>query len=229
MAQYEFVLASQSPRRQQLMRLLGYPFEIFVADVDESIHLDADPATYVLRTAAQKAEATAAVEMSRASPPMPDRRRFIIAADSTVALDGAILGKPADADEARRMLLALRGRTNEVHTGVCVVDVDSGREVTAVHTAVVTMRDYSRAEIDAYIATGDPMDKAGAYAVQHPVFRPVTAIDGCYLAVVGLSLCGLIVLLRELGVPCRASQAELLAVHNGFRCPLLPRSTNGCS
>ncbi len=211
-----FILASQSPRRRQLLALLGYPFEAVVSGVDEDLHLDAGPATYVLRTAQQKAEAVAKLL------PAPDAaaRPIIIAADTTVALDGAILGKPADADEARRMLLSLRGRTHDVHTGMCLVEAGGGREVAAVHTTAVTMRDYSAAELDAYIATGDPLDKAGAYAIQYASFSPVAALDGCYLNVVGLSLCGLILLLRDLGVPCRASRAALLAAHDGIPCPL---------
>lgn len=225
MSNQRFILASQSPRRRQLLALLGYPFEVVVPDVDEDLHLDAGPATYVLRTAQQKAEAIA-----RLRPPAGALapNAIIIAADTTVALDGAILGKPGEAAEARRMLLALRGRTNDVHTGVCVVDAGNGREVAAVHSAVVTMRAYSAAEIDAYVATGDPLDKAGAYAIQHAGFNPVASLDGCYLAVMGLSLCGLIVMLREVGVPCRASRAALLAAHDGYPCPLFEQIQAVC-
>lgn len=220
-----FILASQSPRRRQLLALLGYPFEVVVSGVDEDVHLDAGPATYVLRTAQQKAEAVARLwPPANATAPHP----MIIAADTTVALDGAILGKPADADEARRMLLALRGRAHDVHTGVCLVDAAVGREVAAVHSTVVMMRDYSAAEIDAYVATGDPLDKAGAYAIQHGDFSPVAALDGCYLTVVGLSLCGLIAMLGELGVPCRASRTGLLAAHDGFPCPLFEQIQADC-
>lgn len=221
---YHFVLASQSPRRRQLLQLLGYPFEVYVADVDEDVHLSAGPADYVRLTAAQKAEAAArALAASRRGRPT-----LLIAADTTVALDGAILAKPADADDARRMLTALRGRTHAVHTGLCVVDLADGREVRAVHTTTVTMRAYTAAEIDAYVATGDPLDKAGAYAIQHGDFSPVAALDGCYLTVVGLSLCGLIAMLGELGVPCRASRTGLLAAHDGFPCPLFEQIQADC-
>ena len=225
MTDQRFILASQSPRRRQLLALLGYPFEIVVPDVDEDVHLDAGPPTYVLRTAQQKAEAVA-----RLRPPTdaPAPHPIIIAADTTVALDSAILGKPADADEARRMLSALRGQPHYVHTGVCLVDAAGGREVAAVHSTAVTMRDYSAAEIDAYVATGDPLDKAGAYAIQYADFNPVAALDGCYLAVMGLSLCGLIALLRELGVPCRASRTALLAAHDGYPGPLFEKIQADC-
>ena len=89
------------------------------------------------------------------------------------------------------------------------------------HTTTVTMRAYTDAEIDAYVATGDPLDKAGAYAIQHPFFNPVAALDGSYLTVVGLSLCGLIAALAAFGVPCHAARESLLAAHDGYPCPLL--------
>jgi septum formation protein len=206
----QFILASASPRRRELLGLLGYPFEVIVSGADEDAHLDAGPAAYVLHTARHKAETVA-----RELPPAGDARRLIIAADTTVAIDGIILGKPATAHEARAMLVALRGREHDVHTAVCVVASD-GREETSVHTAVVTMRDYSDVEIEAYIATGDPFDKAGGYAIQHPAFRPVAALAGCYLGVMGLSLCDLIPLLRRLGVADRFDPAALVDAHAGF-------------
>lgn len=220
-----FILASQSPRRRELLGLLGYPYECVVSGADEEAHIEAGPATYVLRTARHKAELVAAAETtaiqaaeSGASP--AGGRRLVIAADTTVALAGEILGKPRDAAEARQMLRALGGRTHEVHTGLCVVEPATGREVSAVHTAAVTMRAYGPDEIDAYVATGDPLDKAGAYAIQHPAFSPVARLDGCYLGVMGLSLCELIVLLRRLDVPTRADRAALAAAHRGYPCPI---------
>ena len=214
MNETHLILASQSPRRRALLALLGYPYTSLVSGADEEAHLEAGPATYVLRTAQQKAEAVAGAAGLPANS-------LIIAADTTVALDGAILGKPADDADARRMLLALRGRAHEVYTAVCVVDNAGGRERSHVHTSLVTMRDYSPAEIDAYIATGDPLDKAGAYGIQHAQFQPVTRLDGCFLGVMGLSLCELLLLLAEVGLPCRASLAELRAAHQGHACPVL--------
>lgn len=205
-----FILASGSPRRRQLFALLGYPFEVIVSGADEDAHLDAGPAAYVLHTARAKAESVVA-----GLPPSPtDARRLLVAADTTVALDGAILGKPATPDEARTMLAALRGRDHDVYTAVCAIDTANGRELSSVHSAVVTMRDYSDTEIDAYIATGDPMDKAGAYGIQHP-FNAVAGLRGCYLGVMGLSLCDLIPLLREMGVPDRIDPAALVDAHRG--------------
>jgi len=216
-----FILASASPRRQSLLGLLGYPFTVVVSGVDEDVHLGNDPPTYVARTARHKAEAVAQSpnlhSPNRQSPvSYPPSRTIIIAADTTVALDDAIMGKPAGPDEAGDMLRALRGRTHEVHTAVCVLEPAAGRELVSVHSAAVTMRAYSDAEIDAYIATGDPFDKAGAYAIQHPVFQPVARLAGCFLGVVGLSLCDLIPLLRQLDVPDRFDPAALVDTHQGI-------------
>lgn len=210
MAGIRFILASQSPRRRRLLGLLNYPFDVLIADVDEDLHLACPPAEYVLRTARQKAEAVA-----RDLPVSSPSRRIIIAADTTVALEGEILGKPAGAAEAWSMLLKLRDRDHDVHTAVVVSDVAGGRELTSVHTSVVTMRAYADGEIAAYIATGDPFDKAGAYAVQHPVFRPVARLSGCFLGVMGLSLCDLIPLLRQLDIPDRFDPVALVDAHQG--------------
>ncbi len=212
------ILASASPRRQALLGLLGYPFSVVVSGVDEDVHLDNDPPTYVARTARHKAQA---IVQSLPLPP-PDStlpsplRQIIIAADTTVALGDTIMGKPAGPAEARAMLRSLRDQTHAVHTAVCVLEPDTGRERVSVHSAAVTMRAYSDAEIEAYIATGDPFDKAGAYAIQHPTFRPVARLAGCFLGVVGLSLCDLILLLRQLDVPDRFDPAALVDAHQGF-------------
>ena len=215
------ILASASPRRQALLGLLGYPFTVIASGVDEDVHLDNDPPTYVARTARHKAEAVAySLTLSVSQAPVSNlhspSRQIIIAADTTVALDDAILGKPTGPTEAHAMLRALRDRVHAVHTAVCVLEPAAGRELVSVHTAAVTMRAYSDAEIDAYIATGDPFDKAGAYAIQHPAFQPVSRLAGCFLGVVGLSLCDLIPLLRQLDVPDRFDPAALVDAHQGF-------------
>jgi len=212
----QLILASASPRRRELLGLLGYPFEVVVSGADEDAHLDDGPAAYVLHTARHKAQTVAAEIAARELLPHDDdAQRLIIAADTTVALDDVIMAKPADAAEARAMLVALRGRDHEVHTAVCVLAED-GREETVVHTAIVTMRNYSDAEIEAYITTGDPFDKAGAYAVQHPTFGPAAGLSGCYLGVMGLPLCDLIPLLRRLGLPDRFAPATLVDAHRGY-------------
>jgi MAF protein len=211
-----FVLASQSPRRRQLLGTLPYPHSILVPEVDEDLHLDQDPAIYVQRTARQKAEVAAG------QIPTPSTERLlIVAADTTVALAGEIMGKPGSGSEAREMLIRLRGRTHQVHTGLCLIDRATGREIISVHSAEVTMRDYTMEEISRYVATGDPMDKAGAYAIQHPEFRPVARLDGCYLAVMGFSLCDLINRLAEIEIEIAFDRAALVKAHQGYACPVL--------
>lgn len=167
------VLASASPRRRELLASLGLPFDVVPSEVDEDSE-ERDPVRLARLLARRKAEAVAA-ERPKA---------LVIGSDTVVALDGALLGKPADAAEAREMLRALRGRTHEVVTGVAValggrVAVDHG------HTGV-RMRDYTDAEIEAFIASGSPFDKAGGYAIQDPAFAPVERFEGCRCNVIGL-------------------------------------------
>lgn len=163
------------------------------ASVDEDSVTHPDPAVNVVRTARLKAEAAASLSADEAD-------KIVIAADTTVALDGEMLNKPGDTVDARATLRRLRGRTHQVHTGLVLLDAGRGRTVTAVTTTDVAMRDYGDDEIDAYVATGDPLDKAGSYAIQHAGFRPVARLSGCYTGVVGLPLCRLVRTLRELGV-----------------------------
>lgn len=218
----ELILASQSPRRRELIGLLGYPFQAVSADVDENLVTDPDPAVNVVGTARLKA--VAIVEQMRLEGKVPDS--IIVAADTIVALDGVMLGKPVDATDARRMLRVLRGRTHDVHTGAVLLDLKTGREVSGVNTAVVTMRSYSDTEIDAYIASGDPMDKAGAYAIQARDFRPVAALAGCFTGVMGLSVCHLLELFSEMGLTLRADLTAVAAAHQQFTCTLLAKIAN---
>jgi len=214
-----FVLASQSPRRRQLLGLCGYPFQVMAAKVDEESIDHPDPATNVLLTARLKAQAIYN-ELS-ADERLFEEHIIIIAADTIVALGDKMLGKPAGPANAATMLQTLRGRRHEVHTGMALVDLDSDEEVTAVHTAHVTMRAYSDSEIERYVASGDPLDKAGAYAIQAPLFRPVESLEGCYLGVMGLSVCQLRQLLEQLQIPDLMNLEKLTAAHNHFPCPLL--------
>ena len=169
------ILASGSARRSELLAGLGLPFEVIPTGVDETSD-ERDPAALACLLALRKARAGAAAA--------PDAA--VIAADTLVTLDGRFFGKPADATEARTTLQTLRGRTHQVVTGVAVA-APTGEAVEAV-TTHVTMRAYTDAEIDAYIATGDPLDKSGAYAIQHPTFAPAAAIEGCLCSVIGLPL-----------------------------------------
>ncbi len=198
------------------MGLLGVAYEVMSAAVDERQVTHPNPAVNVVKTAQLKALTIAAQLQGQ-----PDNaHKVIITADTTVALDGQMLGKPSDAADARQMLQSLRNRRHEVHTGVVLLALATGQEVCGVNTAVVTMRNYTDAEIEAYIASGDPLDKAGAYAIQHPVFRPVAQLNGCFTGVMGLSVCHLLQLLPQLGV---SGPAELTAVrhaHQQYPCPL---------
>jgi septum formation protein len=180
-----FVLASASPRRAELLAAAGFTFTVDVADVDESVHDGEAPATYVRRVADAKAQAVAARHAGR----------LVLAADTTVVVDGDILGKPADTADARRMLRRLSGRAHEVMTAVTLIDPASGLQralaVTTVHVAPL-----HEAEIDWYVASGEPLDKAGGYAIQGLASRFVTGIDGSYSNVVGLPIAHVYGLMR---------------------------------
>ncbi len=177
-----FILASGSPRRRELLGSLGITFTIAKPDIDEAQHAGENPLDYVRRLSREKAEAVAA----RTTPPA-----LILAADTTVILDDEILGKPADSAESRGMLLRLRNRDHTVCTALTLARLISGEapEFQTAHACTtVWMRDYSDAEIEAYIATGDPFDKAGGYAIQHVEFAPVSRIEGSHSNVIGLPL-----------------------------------------
>jgi len=193
----ELLLASASPRRRQLLNLLGLPFITGVAPTDE----DAAEARYrgpidYLAEWLAKHKAAAALTLPEAEG------RLVITADTTVLLNEEILGKPRNKAHARELLLTLRGRQHHVITGVAVSTKRAGKTVLYSGHCItpVLMRAYSEAEIDAYVASGDPMDKAGGYGIQNPAFQPTERIDGCYLNVVGLPLCIVVDLLAEFGV-----------------------------
>lgn len=181
------VLASASPRRADLLTTLGLSFDVMAADVDESELDGEDPATYVERVARLKAATIAAAA--------PDA--VVIAADTTVVLDGQILAKPLHADDARAMLTRLAGRTHEVLTAVVITDGE--QLATRVSSTAVTFGPISAAELDWYVATGEPLDKAGAYGIQGAGGLLVTRIDGSYHTVVGLPLDALRDAVAELG------------------------------
>lgn len=204
------ILASASPRRRQLLACLGLDFACERADIDETPWPQEAPVTHARRLALTKAGMVAARRP----------QAIILAADTVVVHDGRILGKPADAAEARRMLRALRGGPHEVISAVAVAA--NGRAEGAEHVSRVWMRAYSDAEIEAYIATGDPFDKAGAYAIQHPDFRPVACFEGCFASIMGLPL-GLVadLLARQGLVPDPAWPSACQALTGG--CCHMPR------
>jgi septum formation protein len=175
------VLASASPRRRELLAQAGFAFSVRPAQIPEEPRENEDSITYVTRLAREKADAVFR-EISSESGPPP----LVLGADTTVTLDNHILGKPADAPDAVRILQLLSGRTHLVITGVAVVTAQ-GTEVAAEVTAVRFLS-LSDREIDDYVATGEPMDKAGAYAIQGRAARWIPRIEGCYFNVVGLPL-----------------------------------------
>ena len=189
------ILASNSPRRKELLILFGLPFRAYPAEIDESPLPREAPLAYVLRLAEGKARAVAA------QVPIDC---VVIAADTTVADGQDILGKPADDQEAVEMLTRLRGHLHQVYTAVAILRVADGILLLDACATDVPMRDYREAEIAAYVASGDPLDKAGAYAIQHAGFHPVEYLEGCYANVVGLPLCHLTRLLRRLNVKPQA-------------------------
>ena len=180
------VLASTSPRRRELLQLLGLSFEVFPADLDETWRDGELPAAHAERLATQKA----------AARPRPGA--VTVGADTIVVIDGAILGKPRDAAEARAMLRRLAGREHEVFTGVAVLH--GGRAASGVTRTVVRFRELDEATITAYVATGEPLDKAGAYGIQGFGAVLVERIDGDYFTVMGLGLGLLVDLLERVGL-----------------------------
>jgi septum formation protein len=182
------ILASNSPRRRQLLALGGWDCEVLVADIDESQLPGEAPGDYVLRLAELKA---------RKSAEKAETGQFVIAADTAVVDAGEILGKPVDGRDAGRMLKRLRGHTHQVYTGLALLRVSDGRLLTDLTVTDVPMRTYSDQEIEAYVRSGDPLDKAGAYGIQHPGFQPVANLRGCFASVMGLPLCRLTYLLGQ--------------------------------
>lgn len=175
------ILASASPRRRELLAQAGYRFTVEPSSIPESRRPEEDAIRFATRLAREKAE-----EVFARHPPSPEPA-MVLGADTVVVCEGEVMGKPADAADAQRMLLLLSGRTHQVVTGVAVVWAPGSVEVAAEMTQV-TMRTVSTREIAGYVATGEPMDKAGAYAIQGYAGRWIPRIHGCYFNVVGLPL-----------------------------------------
>ncbi len=205
----DIVLASNSPRRRQLLALAEINFTVSVADVDESTYQNESPADYVLRLAETKARAIST-----------GTDRIVLAADTTVVDGGDILGKPRDDAEAFAMLTQLRGRTHQVYTGIALLRVRDGLLLTDLCVTDVPMRNYTDEEIRAYIASGDPLDKAGAYAIQHADFHPVASMSGCFASVMGLPLCHVTRLLRRMDVSLDADVPANCQKFLEYECPI---------
>ena len=218
------ILASNSPRRRQLLALTGWQFTVSAANVDESEFANESPADYVLRLAETKARAVAVNEKM-------DGEQIILAADTTVVDGKDILGKPADNPEAVAMLKRLRGHTHQVYTGIALFrprgtrstpqnDSVDGLLLKDLCVSDVPMRDYSDEEIHAYVQTGDPLDKAGAYAIQHPEFHPVAHMDGCFASVMGLPVCHVIRLLQRMDIQPATDFFRSCETLLEYQCPL---------
>ena len=202
-------LASASPRRRELMNLLGLEFTITPADLDEDSLPGESPVEMVERLSRQKALAVAAGMESG----------LVIGADSTVVFEVQAVGKPVDDDDARRMLRMLSGTTHHVSTGITVVDAASGQILSDAMTSQISLRYLTDQEIDASIASGVPRDKAGAYAVQDTDLRPAADWEGCYNNIVGLPICRLLEMLQELGYQLPDGWTVPDAVACGDDCP----------
>ncbi len=182
-------LASRSPRRVELLKQIGLSCEILPADIDETQHLNETPVDYVMRLAQQKVEAG----LQRLTA--EQRAHAVLAADTTVALAGVVLGKPEDDDDARRMLRALSGSVHDVHTAIALAFNQQIEVVLS--TTIVEMMVLSEAQIDAYIASGEPRDKAGSYGIQGLAGAWIKRIEGSYSGVMGLPIYETAALLRR--------------------------------
>ncbi len=204
------MLASASPRRQALVGVLGLPWRAAPADVDENAYLLGNPLVSALNVAAAKARKVVCAAADE----------LVVAADTLVVAAGRVLGKPSDADEARGMLAQLRAKPHEVLTGVAL-RAPNDRQWGGVVATQVVIRDYTDQEVEAYVARGEPYDKAGAYAIQDVVFRPVERLEGCYLNVVGLPLCAVAAGLTALGVMDKAPLTKPPCTYCAVGAPLV--------
>ena len=194
------VLASASPRRRALLAGLGLAFAVVPSDVDETLPADLPPDRGATELARRKARAVAARLAGTGAPAV------VLAADTLVVLDGQPFGKPTSRMDARRMLRALRGRTHEVVTGLAVVETATGHETVETVVSRVHMREFDDAELEAYLLSGEPDDKAGAYAVQGVGGRLVARVEGSYTNVVGLPVRVTARLLRRAGLTVADSE-----------------------
>ena len=191
----ELILASKSPRRKTLLRNLIDPFIVVNSDVDEREIPGENPDEFVMRLAKEKALKGGAGVLANSL-----ENAFVLGAD-TIVVDGTeILGKPQDQMDAARILKQLRGKTHKVLSGIALYNLSTGEIQTRLVCTEVVMREYTDDEIQDYIASGDPMDKAGAYGIQNSDFNPAPDFFGCFANVMGLPLCHLAVLMKEMGI-----------------------------
>jgi septum formation protein len=202
------LLASGSPRRRELLQLLGLPFRVALPSGEETTAPSGDA-----RQRASDLACTKALSLAGANA-----EELIVAADTLVVLEGYVLGKPEDGASARRVLRALCARQHQVITGLAILPPSTDAPAVQVIETQVWMRQYGDDEIVAYIARGEPFDKAGSYAIQDPFFRPVERIQGCYANVMGLPLCHLFCALERAGVNVPAALPQVCQTYTGHRC-----------
>jgi MAF protein len=207
-------LASASPRRRELLTLVGLPFDTTNTDIDERVLPDEAPEDYARRLSREKAKAASAHS---------NGNRLILAADTIVVDEDDVLGKPRDAGEAAAILHRLRGRAHWVYTAITLLGIGTSESITDLAGSPVQMRGYTDEEIADYIASGDPFDKAGAYAIQHTGFHPVENFDHCMANVIGLPLCHVTRALRQTDIDLPNDVPLACQAHIGYRCPVYER------
>ncbi len=215
--QASFLLASASPRRSEMLGWLGLPFRKKGAGIDESRRSSESPADYVLRVAREKA-----LEGAKASL----HNEWVLAADTIVVFEDQILGKPLDAADAGRMLRLLGGKTHSVLTAMALLPPGAEKPLEDICRARVLMRSFSDIELEDYLASRDPLDKAGAYAIQNSAFHPVENFKDCFACVVGLPLCHLVRLIRDAKGPCISDVPSICRQHFCYVCPVSQQILN---
>ncbi|MCD6577517.1 MAG: septum formation protein Maf [Anaerolineaceae bacterium] len=218
MTQCKFWLASNSPRRKEMLTWAGWDLKVSASNINESRHSGESAAEYVLRLASEKA-----------AYPIQEvgLEDIVIAADTIVVLDGEILGKPADEEEAYEMLSRLRARAHWVMTAIAVRKGSNGRMHQDICRTRVQMRKYTNEEIQQYISGGDPMDKAGAYAIQNAAFHPVVNFNGCFASVMGMPLCHLERILLKFFSYKKSGLAEICQKYLNYNCSITSRIMDG--
>lgn len=209
----EFILASKSPRRKSLLRNLIGSFLVVNSNVEEQEIPGEKPAEFVVRLAREKA-----LKGGEDSAPNSLENAFVIGADTIVVDGNEVLGKPEDEDDAVRILEQLRGRTHQVLSGIALYDLSSGEVKTRLVCTEVVMREYTEDEIREYIASGDPLDKAGAYGIQNRDFNPAPKFSGCFANVMGLPLCHLAGLMKDMGIDAESRIAERCQESIDYQC-----------
>jgi septum formation protein len=207
----KILLASGSPRRQEMLAWTGWDYRVQAADIDETRQPGEEPLAFVQRLAREKAAAA----LRFAQP-----GELILACDTIVTMNGDLYEKPADAQDARAMLQALRGREHYVGTAISLLAADSSQCESDVCLTPVRMREYSDTEIDTYIASGDPFDKAGAYGIQHRGFHPSENFRSCFASVMGLPLCHVVRAVRKFGLPAAQETPTNCQLNLSYVCPV---------